>query len=363
MSNYTHDARVQHDPRLVPFDGIASSWHVNKNGYRVSPGAFCRTIKAAKANRKRLNGVLLWPILADHKPELAYGWVATAQETEDGLYVAGYLDPTTPETRDALQGAKKGYANGMSIGFKVLREHQEGRVRVVDEAEIFEISTGAIPVDDNARIHIKSFSAVEDAILRAIVQEKESKMSFDYDERDDYGEKPLLPSPDGLTDFQRAWRGQIGEPKAYCVEPGLEEESFAAFERAWRAELREEDDAWLLTDKNRIKEWQRREKARQDKQKKQHEALLAERRQAAERTTAWNRETFTPEDFAWLTGIDVNWCRTIFQQYVSSGLVTPVEEGTLKLSRSAVQLIGRRSAEAIEFQVIKARNKRMQEGQ
>jgi hypothetical protein len=178
---------------------------------------------------------------------------------------------------------------------------------------------------------------------------------------DEY-ERPMLPSPDGLTEFQRAWRRQFGEPQGYCVEPGLAEEDPAAFQRAWRQELREEDDIWLLTEKGRAKEWQRRRKEHQDRQQAAHKALLAERREANERQAAWNRDAFSPEVFAELTGIDLNWCKALFNRYISSGLVKPVDEATMTLSRADIQLIGRRSAEDIEFQAIKARNKRMQEG-
>lgn len=179
---------------------------------------------------------------------------------------------------------------------------------------------------------------------------------------DDNYVRPLHGATGNESDLQRAWREQAGEPQGYRIERGLEEESPAAFQRAWRAELREESDLWLLSDKNRIAELEKREKERQAKQQKQHEALLAERREQAERQAAWNRDVFSPEDFSNLTGIDLHWCRVIFKQYIASGLVAPIDEAALTLSRSDVQLIARRSAEDIEFQVLKARNKRAQGG-
>jgi hypothetical protein len=78
MTTHARETTRQADA-IVPFEGLAYSWKINTNGWRVNPGAFRRTIQDAEARRKRRDGTMLWPILSEHRPELAFGWVTEAK--------------------------------------------------------------------------------------------------------------------------------------------------------------------------------------------------------------------------------------------------------------------------------------------
>lgn len=327
---------------------------------------------------------MLWPVLSEHSSALAFGWINTAQITEAGLFVAGYLDAVTPECQKAFQDAKDGKVNGLSIGFKTIAEHRENGVRVLDEIQIVEVSVGSDPVDVKARLSVGRFSEVEYATMRAIAQEEHREIFMNDEARaladlrarllgdgeetmdkqhvwvddDDY-ERPLQGAAGRESDLQRAWHEQAGEPRGYRIDRNNPDEDPGKFERDWRAELREEDDVWLLTDKNRVLELQKRDQERRQKQAAQHEALLKERRERAEARPDMTQD-WTPEAFAAKMGLDPVWMSRLFSAYVERGVVEPVDKDTLTLHGGDIQRISKKEAEAFEFQAIKARNKRAQ---
>ncbi len=350
---------------VVPFSGLAASWQVstddNQVAYRVAPGAFQRTIVEAKADCKRRKDTILWPVLFEHRPERAFAWICEAAETPEGLVVRGYMDEVTSECQKVLADVHKGLEYGLSIGFRAIKQHYEGEVRVLDELALYEVSVGLDPVDERTKLVIGQLSPVENAIARAIIQEEEYKqMNNDYDDRD---KRPRFPTPEGQSgqsDFRRAWNVQAGEPQPYSVEYGNPDEDPIAFQRAWNAELREEDDIWLLTDKNRMKELERRAQEHRDRQAAAHKAQQADRKAYDEWQAKIKAPVHTPETFSAATGIALAWVRAWFSHYVEAGMVEPVDRNTLALKNEDIRRMANRDAEAIEFQVIKARNKRQQ---
>ncbi len=375
MTTYTSNSHAQlPNGDIAPFTGIAVSWQTNTMKYRVRPNAVVRTLREAEIDRKRRGGQMLWPVLSEHSPALAFGWIASAEITEDGFYVTGYLDATTPECQKAFQAATDGRVNGLSIGFKTIAEHLEGDVRVLDEIEIVEISVGADPVDVKARMSVKGFSDLEHSMMRAIQAEQRQFMSDDARTLADIRAR-LLAYGDGEEtmdkhtwvdddDYERPlYEGsysQYQEPdRGYRIDYNNPDENPANFERAWRAELREDDDIWLLTDKNRVIELQRRDQERRQKQAAQHEALLKDRKERAEARPDMTLD-WTPEAFAAKLGLDPVWMRRLFSAYADRGVVELVDKDTMMLHGSDVQRIAIKEAEAFEFQAIKARNKRVQ---
>lgn len=381
MNTLKNSSRSQaDDAECARFSGLACTWDVNTENKRVTPEAAAYAIRLAEAERKQHGRVMLWQLLNEHAPDLPFGWIASAEVRQDGLWIEGYMDATTPEARKAFQKAREGSSNGLSIGFKVLKEHREGNVRVIDALEIIEVSVGKLPVDLGARLKsVTPFSDFEYATMRAIQAEQRKLMSDDakvladmrarllaygdgeqtmdnhrWVDDDDYGQRPLQSG--SHTDFS-----PYGEPdKGYRIDPNNKDEDPANFERAWRAELREEDDIWLLTDKNRVIELQKRDQERRQKQTAQHEALLKDRQERAEARPDMTLD-WTPEAFAAKLGLDPVWMRRLFAVYIERGVVEPVDKGTLMLHGSDVKRISIKEAEAFEFQAIRARNKRAQE--
>ncbi len=89
MNTYTNSHIRTPDGDIVPFTGIAVSWQTNTMKYRVRPDAVVKTLREAELDRKRRGGQMLWPILSEHLSALAFGWIASAQITDEGLAVAG----------------------------------------------------------------------------------------------------------------------------------------------------------------------------------------------------------------------------------------------------------------------------------
>ena len=352
----SNNARSQADGDVAYFAGIARSWQVDDYNTRVSPGAFRRTIAEAETDRKARGGMMLWPVFADHKPELAFGWIATAVERDDGLWVTGYLDPVTPECRKAFQAARDGQGNGLSIGYDVIREHREGSVRVIDELALVEISVGSDPVDRNARMSMQEFNDVEHAMMRAIIQEKRSEKMGNVVYIDN--------SDDDRRFFERQRREAYGEPAVapYRIEPGKHPgESREAFEKELRAQMREEDDLYLLHGKAREREIELRRKQREEKQRLQNEALEAERQERAAKQAAMSRESFTPAQFSEAQGLELRFVTNWFAQWANSGRVTPLNADELVLSAQDVRTMAKRDFELLATQFQRERNKRAQE--
>lgn len=378
MNTISNSSRSRIDSECARFSGIACSWQTNTDNIRVRPEAVAYAIRIAETDKKQRGGVMLWPLLQEHFPDKVFGWVASAAIIEDGLEILGYIDPITPEARKMFQRAKNGEVNGLSIGFKVIAEHREGTVRVLDKIEIFEVSVGADPVDLRARLKsMKPFSDFEYATMRAIRAEQRELMSDDAKALADLRAKLLHDEEEEEEKMaDRQWVDDEGyqrplysgtrtvsydEPaQGYRIDPNNKDEDPANFERAWRAELREEDDIWLLTDKNRVIELEKRDQERRQKQAAQHEALLKDRKERAEARLDMTQD-WSPEAFAAKLGLDPVWMRRLFAVYVERGVVEPVGKDTLMLHGSDVQRIARKEAEAFEFQAIKARNKRAQE--
>jgi HK97 family phage prohead protease len=350
------------------FEGYASTWNVDLVNDRIKPGAFSKTISEAKARQKANDCMFSHVILWQHQHDLPIGGVLEISEDRKGLHIVGQLDLDTELGRRAFSGMRKGYLRSLSIGYKSRKDYMErGGVRVLEDVLLIEISLVTFPANPEARIG--DIKGDETAWALQLIHDMRELIA-DYKEergtskmREEY-ERPLMPSVDGLTEFQRAWREQFGEPQAYSVEPGLEEESRAEFERGVRAQLREDDpELYQLVPGGRQyqKVIAKRQQERVEKQRKQREIAEQERREAAAKQAAVNRDSFTPTQFAQAHGLDERWCQVFFAQWANSGRITVINKDTLEVSRKDVQFMVRNSSEMLEAQLIKAAHKRAQE--
>ncbi len=339
------------DGDVAPFTGLAVSWQKNTLNYRVKPNAVVRTLRKSEADRRRKGGQKLWPVLSEHSSALPFGWIASAQITDDGLYVTGYLDATTPECQKAFQDAKDGKVNGLSIGFKTIAEHREGDVRVLDEIELVEISVGADPVDVNARLYIRDFSESEYAVMRAIAQEKEYEMANHRWIDDDEFERPL---------YDHSPR-QEPDDRGYRIEPGLDPmEDPKEFQKELRAQLRLEDpDLYTLTPGGRAfnAEIARRQAVREERQRLEREALAADRKAIADRQIDPMKD-YTLTQLAAKSGLEIAWVTRLVQACVNGGEVEPAVAGTLILRGCDFMKIAKRHHQAFEAQFESAAFKR-----
>jgi len=131
-------------PASLPIQGYASLWGVaDLNGDVVAPGAF-----AASLARTGAGGVRM---LHQHEGRAAVGVWDRMVEDARGLFVAGRIMDWSPEGRFAQALARAGALDGLSIGFRSSRARREGRLRVLVEVELWEVSLVTFPMLPGAR--------------------------------------------------------------------------------------------------------------------------------------------------------------------------------------------------------------------
>jgi hypothetical protein len=124
--------------------------NTDRNGDRVMPGAFTKTLEAWRESGKQIP--VVWS--HDHKnPDSFIGSVdpADVQETDKGLVVAGKLDiDSNPKAAKVFDLLRTGKINGWSFGFKTNKSRRAADgAREVFDLDLFEVGpllAGANPL-------------------------------------------------------------------------------------------------------------------------------------------------------------------------------------------------------------------------
>ena len=118
------------------FEGYASVYGVQDlDGDVIVQGAFKNSIQRFNESGKRPK--MLW----QHNPSIIIGKWAEMREDERGLYVKGSLILEVDKGREAYALMKAGELDAMSVGFNIEGATPgDGRGRVIDEADLWEIS-------------------------------------------------------------------------------------------------------------------------------------------------------------------------------------------------------------------------------
>jgi HK97 family phage prohead protease len=116
------------------------------NGDVVAEGAF-----AASLARSGAGGVRM---LHQHESRVAVGVWDEVVEDARGLWVRGRIMDWSPEARFARALARAGAMDGLSIGFRTARARREGRLRVLVEVELWEVSLVTFPMLLGARFGV-----------------------------------------------------------------------------------------------------------------------------------------------------------------------------------------------------------------
>jgi HK97 family phage prohead protease len=143
----------------------------NRDSYGdiVEPGAFAATIR----NRKPK---MLW----QHNMADVIGVWDEVREDERGLYVKGRLLKEVQKAREAEALLRAGAIDGLSIGFRTVKDEIEGAVRKLKEIDLYEVSFVTMPANAAATVtNIRSMSdapEVERAVRAALgLSRKEAK--------------------------------------------------------------------------------------------------------------------------------------------------------------------------------------------
>lgn len=156
------------------FEGYASVFGVVDNGLDVvKRGAFTRSLGSGRKVR------MLWQH-DTHKPIGVWDMV---QEDERGLFVKGRLLKDVAQGAEAMALLRAGALDSMSIGYKTIAASEEagGRVRSLDEVELYEISLVTFPMLEVAQVtavksdQIKTIREFERAMRDAGFSQTEAK--------------------------------------------------------------------------------------------------------------------------------------------------------------------------------------------
>jgi len=129
----------------LPITGYASLWSVaDMSGDVVVRGAF-----AASIARRGPGGVRM---LYQHGERSPVGLWTRIEEDGRGLRVEGQILDVTPEGRMAAAVVRAGCLDGLSIGFRAVRARRDGRLRVLAEVDLWEVSLVTFPMLPGARL-------------------------------------------------------------------------------------------------------------------------------------------------------------------------------------------------------------------
>jgi uncharacterized protein len=129
------------------FDGYASvSGIIDSEKDVVEPGAFKRTLSEGFAK----GGVKLLALHNEY--QLPVGKSLELREDEPGLYVKGYISPTTLGS-DVRQLIKDGVLGDLSIGYEaIVSDIDDKGIRHLRDVELYEISIVTWPANAAAKI-------------------------------------------------------------------------------------------------------------------------------------------------------------------------------------------------------------------
>lgn len=132
---------------MLAIEGYASLWGVaDLNGDVVAKGAFADSLAMSGAAGVRM--------LHQHESRAVVGVWDEIVEDDRGLRVAGRIFDWSPDARYARALARAGALDGLSIGFRSKRARRDGRLRVLTEVELWEVSLVTFPMLPGARFDI-----------------------------------------------------------------------------------------------------------------------------------------------------------------------------------------------------------------
>ena len=124
------------------FTGIGAVYNnVDLGGDKILPGAFTRTLAAAKQ----------FPLLWQHNPGDPIGSVKVS-DSPQGLMVEGQLLLSVPTAMTAYEFLKAGIIKGLSIGYDTIKSEFVDGVRELKELRLWEISCVTFPMNESAMV-------------------------------------------------------------------------------------------------------------------------------------------------------------------------------------------------------------------
>ncbi|MDQ6434380.1 HK97 family phage prohead protease [Mesorhizobium sp. LHD-90] len=144
------------------FEGYASTYAVDQGNDAVLPGAFAKSLATRPAGRIKM--------LRDHDPRQLIGQWTDAKEDDRGLWVKGRLLLDVAAAKEAYVLLKAGALDGLSIGFRSIRDRWDSakKVRFLEEVDLREISLTAFPMNESAAVQAVKNEEFAQRVVAAI---------------------------------------------------------------------------------------------------------------------------------------------------------------------------------------------------
>ncbi len=127
--------------------GYASLWGIaDLNGDVVARAAFADSLARTGAGGVRM--------LHQHEARAVVGVWDEVVEDERGLFVLGRISDWSAEARFAGALSRAGALDGLSIGFRAAKARRDGRLRVLTQVELWEVSLVTFPMLPGARFRV-----------------------------------------------------------------------------------------------------------------------------------------------------------------------------------------------------------------
>ena len=131
----------------LTIEGYASLWGAaDLNGDVVAEGAFAKSLAKGDAGAVKM--------LFQHDGRTPVGVWDELVEDGRGLFVRGRIEAWSPEAKFAAALVRAGALDGLSIGYRTSRARREGRLRVLSEVDLWEVSLVTFPMLPGARFRV-----------------------------------------------------------------------------------------------------------------------------------------------------------------------------------------------------------------
>ena len=139
----------------LPIEGYASLfWKRDLNDDVVAAGAFDASLGRAPTGRVKM--------LHQHDPTTPIGVWDELRPDASGLYVKGRILDAAPLGRMSAALVRAGAMDGLSIGFRAVKARGDGsgRLRVLTEIDLWEVSLVTFPMLPGARLSLTRSAAL-----------------------------------------------------------------------------------------------------------------------------------------------------------------------------------------------------------
>lgn len=129
-------------------EAYASTWDKDLGGDTITKGAFSKTLKERFNSGQRRDIKVLW----QHDMHQPIGLPTHMEEDSTGLYTVSKIADTALG-REAMQLAREGIIDKMSIGYDAIKSKDDGTGgRILTELKLFEYSLVTFPMNEKADI-------------------------------------------------------------------------------------------------------------------------------------------------------------------------------------------------------------------